>query len=153
MNMAIHPALPGVEVAICIDGKEAKEYDTENDEVHHEERRIATHQEKVTTTKYIESIADKEFTIKLAAQKNARFNNPRAALSFEVYVDNEFIGGRLLDKEAFPRGKNKWSEVVKGPDVKAGKGYVVKALKFAKIRTSISNTLAIPASRLKSKKK
>ena len=87
--IAILDALPGIEITICTEGDPTRVYDTENAVVTHKDAAVASHQQNVTVTKYIESVTDQVFTIELEVQGLFKLDSP--ALAFEVYGDGNWI--------------------------------------------------------------
>lgn len=79
--MAIIDSVPGVEVSICVDKVPLTEYPDDEQEGGH------------TTSRYVEAVSGREFTIKLEVTEAAVFVSDRIA--FDVYIDGVFCTGRV----------------------------------------------------------
>ncbi|KAE9368742.1 hypothetical protein N431DRAFT_494137 [Stipitochalara longipes BDJ] len=62
--MAVLDTLRGLDVSICIDGQPLKEYDDDEEE-EVQETPVAEYQAARTVRKYVESVSDKEFEVKI----------------------------------------------------------------------------------------
>ncbi|KAI3336614.1 hypothetical protein HD806DRAFT_11720 [Xylariaceae sp. AK1471] len=96
--MAILEEVPGIEVAVQIDGKDVIEYDP-NDE---EERSLATGTQCPTVTKYIECVNDAEFAIRMTASLGYKWGYKNHSLIFRVSIDGVAHHGRFLGKPVSP---------------------------------------------------
>ncbi|TGO79330.1 hypothetical protein BELL_0036g00190 [Botrytis elliptica] len=78
--MAVLDSLPGIEVAVCVDGEPLKEYENTEDELILNEPEglgkkfeVAKHQRSVTIKKFVESTAGNFFTIKCTIKSPYRY--------------------------------------------------------------------------------
>jgi hypothetical protein len=126
--MAIHPDLPGIEVTVCVDGSPLTEYDTENDEITHDDPAVALRKNTCTVTKYVEVVEGKEFGVTMAV--NAPYELDCDAISFRLTVDGVFIRAVPMMKCDY---KTSWERTALGPIVKSEEGGMTKAMHFAKI--------------------
>ena len=131
--MAVHEDLPGVEASICVDGQPIQKFGTDNDEVKHDNHAVRLHQETWTTTKYVESQTDKEFTIKLALKEPYIMDCP--SLVFKVILDGKFVCAVVwfrTDTQLRPF----WELVIRGPELRTTSGTTFKPMRFCKIERS-----------------
>ncbi|TGJ85623.1 hypothetical protein E0Z10_g3168 [Xylaria hypoxylon] len=92
--MAVLEDLPGVEVTVQIAGKDAIEYDADDDD--DGEKSLAKHPTCPTVTKYIECIDDAEFAIKVVASREYEWGYKNHALMATVYIDGNHIISRII---------------------------------------------------------
>ncbi|KAI1738370.1 hypothetical protein F4680DRAFT_188973 [Xylaria scruposa] len=111
--MAILDDVPGVEVTVRVAGKEAVEYDPDEEERHS----LVESATSPTTTKYIESIDGAHFSIKIAASHRYAWGYKDHSLAFAVYIDGNPILSRLIsnpgdmiirDQNAFCSESQQW---------------------------------------------
>lgn len=134
--MAIHGDLEGIEVTICIDGKPVTEYETDNDEIKHNDPVVVIHQANMTVTNYIEATTNKEFTIKIQVQSPYKIDCPR--LGFYTTVDGELVLSPSMKKQIFEQGKHSWSSSILGfAEGTPGEMGIIKKFRFSKINTSL----------------
>ncbi|KAL5314918.1 hypothetical protein ACEPPN_017568 [Leptodophora sp. 'Broadleaf-Isolate-01'] len=134
--MAILDSLSGIEVTVLVDGESLVEYDAENDNVVHTNPAAAAHQRDRTVTKYIESSTGKAFSVKVNVKAPYKIDCPN--VSFELYVDGQWINGRLMSKSSYSTGN--WSIISEGPNEKLRSGWKVTLMKFAEIQSTDENT-------------
>lgn len=89
--MAILDALPGVEVTVLVSNRQAVEYDADDEQ----QQSLAKHA-CPTSTKFIESIDDATFSIKLVPGRSYSQGYKKHALWFRVYIDGQHIESRVL---------------------------------------------------------
>lgn len=85
--MAILEDVPGLSVVVKVDGKNAMEYDDDDEP----DGDVPEHQAAVTVHKYIESVSDTDYGLELAVEPVFDFDFP--TLSCQLYID-----GRLVDR-------------------------------------------------------
>jgi len=134
--MKIHPSFLGFAVGVFIAGELAKEYPTDNGEVSHIDHNVRAHRDRCTITNYIESVANKPFTVEVSVKNPYKFDCSN--LSFGVYVDGQLIVEPMLSKALYKRKNGSWTKLVKGPEVKVGRSYGISELKVKDIVTSKS---------------
>src|SRR3954468_21433157 len=92
--MAVLESLPGIEVTVRMCGRPLIEYEN-NDrtapkiESSEEKRQVAEYQASKTVSKMVESVADRNFTIKCSVRAPYVFGDDCAGLSFKFYVDGQ----------------------------------------------------------------
>jgi hypothetical protein len=128
--MAIHHDLPGIEVSVCMNGENIKEYQTKSDKADHCDTRVVLHQTAWAITNFIEAIEDNEFSVKISIQQP--FQLDCSALSFELTVDGEWIDTEIMDYIDYKDGK--YETEMAGLLVETRAGHILKPLKFAKIK-------------------
>jgi hypothetical protein len=131
--MAVHEDIPDIEASICVGGQPLQEYDTENDEVNHDNHAVKLHQSIWTTTKYVESQTDKEFTIKLALKDPYTMDCPR--ILFNVAVDGQIVNSVVWFQTDYTLHRN-LEFMVRGPETRATSRTTFKPMRFSKIETS-----------------
>lgn len=143
--MAIQDHVPGLEVAVCINGKPLEEYDNDEEEEAKPglQSEAFRYQAARTVTKYIESVSDQEFAIQLTI--GPPFKMDYACLSIDVHIDGKKVDSPLMLKSKrldFFLGDyvtTKFGKRVEGMKVaapgNAGRA-LLKRFKFAKIETS-----------------
>ncbi|KAI1428550.1 hypothetical protein F5Y12DRAFT_790008 [Xylaria sp. FL1777] len=89
--MAILESVPGVEVTVQIAGKDAIEYEADDEG----KLSLAKHA-CPTATKYIEAIDDAKFAVKLAASCEYGWDYQKHALVFKLYIDGNHICSKLI---------------------------------------------------------
>ncbi|KAK5631836.1 hypothetical protein RRF57_007550 [Xylaria bambusicola] len=89
--MAVIEDVPGIEVTVLVDRKKAIEYEADD-----ELKRSLTKHACPTATKYIESINDASFSIRLDARRDYAWGYKKHALVFETDVDGDFISSKVL---------------------------------------------------------
>jgi hypothetical protein len=146
--MASNTKVPGIEVAILFEGRPLIEYDDlYKEEVSKDENKgevfnldadAAQHQASRTVTKYIESVSDMEFAIKLSVNSPYEFDVGCDLLCFDIYVDGRKVRAPLLFKTNYT-SKNGWSQVINGVRKEKGFNSMTQKFKFASIKTSESH--------------
>lgn len=143
--MAIQDDVPGLEVAVCIDGKPLEEYDNDEEEQVKPglPSEVSQYQAARTVTKYIESVSDQEFTIQLTL--GPPFKMDYACLNTRIHID-----GKKVDSPSIQKSRNlnsfsedcvatKFQRKIKGMRVEApgnaGRA-LLKRFKFAKIEAT-----------------
>jgi hypothetical protein len=142
--MAILDSIPGLEVFVCVDDKPLAEYDDDDDgegEVEHTQ--VAEYQAARTVSKFVESVSDKEFSIRLNLETS--FVMDCASLIFPINIDGKPCWEPVLAKSRFPQsvqGSRVLSRVtINAQGVRAvapgieGQEFLQK-FKFSKIDTS-----------------
>ncbi|PMD61670.1 uncharacterized protein K444DRAFT_628688 [Hyaloscypha bicolor E] len=100
--MAILDSIPGLEVFVCVDDKPLAEYDDDDDgegEVEHTQ--VAEYQAARTVSKFVESVSDKEFSIRLNLETS--FVMDCASLIFPINIDGKPCWEPVLAKSRFPQ--------------------------------------------------
>jgi hypothetical protein len=100
--MAILDSIPGLEVFVCVDGEPLEEYDDDDDgkgEVEHTQ--VAEYQAARTVGKFVESVSDKEFSIRINLQTS--FVMDCASLLFAIGIDRKYRLVPVLAKSDFPQ--------------------------------------------------
>ncbi|PMD38442.1 hypothetical protein L207DRAFT_568089 [Hyaloscypha variabilis F] len=136
--MAVHEDIPGIEASICVDGQPLQEYDTENDKVNHDNHAVKLHQSIWTTTKYVESQTDKEFTIKLALKDSYTMGCPR--LLTKVAVDGQIVYSVGWFQTDYSLHRN-LELIVQGPETRTASRTTFKPMRFSKIETTLDEVL------------
>ncbi|KAI0971866.1 hypothetical protein F4678DRAFT_461233 [Xylaria arbuscula] len=93
--MAILDDAPGIEVTVQIAGKDATEYEAGD-----EESKPLTEPTHPTVTKYIESVDDAEFAIKLAASRKYAWGYKKHVLTYEVFIDGDRLRSKFMTEPA-----------------------------------------------------
>ena len=147
--MAVLDDLPGLGVSICIDGQPVEEYnDDEEEEV--AETPIAEYQAAKTISKFVESISDKEFSIRIALE--SPFVMDYDSLLCPIHIDGKWRNEPVLQKVDHPisiqgsRVVSRITRTVAGvKDVAPGnlENEFVRNFKFAKI--DISKLIPLPS--------
>jgi hypothetical protein len=122
--MAILESLPGIEVTIRMSGRPLIEYEN-NDraapkvELSGEKLQIAEFQASITVSKVVESVADRNFTLKCSVRAPYEFEDECTCLSFKFYVDGQELEYTpLLLRSEYLKSGCRWEEIVKG-EIKA----------------------------------
>ncbi|KAL9095712.1 MAG: hypothetical protein Q9165_002144 [Trypethelium subeluteriae] len=84
--MAILASVPGIEVAVTVDGNDVKEYTDPN-----------LDEEPNVVTKYIEVSSESEFGLRYLVRRGTHFK--KDAMSFNTYVDGQQATGPLISKK------------------------------------------------------
>jgi hypothetical protein len=118
--MAILESLPGIEVTIRMCGRPLIEYENNDQpapkvELSEEKRQVAEYQASRTVSKVVESVADRNFTIKCSVRAPYEFEDDCTCLSFKFYVDGQELEYTpLLLRSRYLEPGRKWGEIVKG---------------------------------------
>ena len=135
--MAILQMLPGVEVAVCVDGEALVEYDNGDFEA-----QLGS----TTVSSYVESETGKEFSIKLIVQDPFDLFYP--TLSFQIFVDGVKVREPLLRRTMYEKGTHYWESSWSGVKLVTGdkeRSCIEHPFKFSKIDTSKTITfLSVP---------
>lgn len=92
--MAILRDVPGVEVTVQVAGRDATEYDADDEE----QQSFAKDTTGPSVLKYIECVDDAEFAIKIAARPDYNWGYKNHILMFSIYIDGQLIvSGFLLE--------------------------------------------------------
>ncbi|KAI9047563.1 hypothetical protein LZ554_008279 [Drepanopeziza brunnea f. sp. 'monogermtubi'] len=91
--MAVTPWVPGLTIAVCIDGTALHEYDDDED-VEVKPGLGGEHQASRTTLKYIESTSDKDFVVKVSLGTTFIMDCP--AYHFELFIDGKRMYGTVV---------------------------------------------------------
>lgn len=139
--MAILPSIPGIEVQVYIDGKPAKEH---SDEVGLEEKNFENEASKyragVTIAKYVESISDKTFALKLSVNSPYDFGIDGEILQFAVLVDGKKVRAPLVLKSKYFK-EHGWSKLIEGIRTQEDAS-VIQKFRFASINISKFGSIA-----------
>jgi hypothetical protein len=92
--MAILKDVPGIEVAMQIDGKDVTEYDPDENEEHC----LATDTKCPTVTKYIECSDDAEFAIRMTISTDYQWGYKDHSLSLRPRLDGHELAGKLFEQ-------------------------------------------------------
>lgn len=124
--MAVLEAIPGIKVTVRINGVDCLEYD----DLDVPEQQLS----HPTSSKYIESPDNTEFTLCFSVQKDYNWGDKIHCLTFRVWVDSTWIGGRIIYKNNLTNGQ--YEEVVKGQDIFCDntKSWFNHALKFSTVK-------------------
>jgi hypothetical protein len=98
--MAILDSIPGLEVFVCVDGEPLEEYDDDDDgkgEVEHTQ--FAEYQGARTVGKFVESVSDKEFSIRINLETS--YVMDCASLLFPIYIDGKRCFEAVLAKSYY----------------------------------------------------
>jgi len=98
--MAIFDGLPGIEVAICVDGEALTEYMDADFE---------TELGSTTVSSYIQSETGKEFSIKLIVKDPFELFYP--TLGFQIFVDGVKVREPLLRRGMYEHGNRFWESM------------------------------------------
>ena len=139
--MAIFPFVPGIAASIICNGSVLEELQDPHDiQVDHEDPEIKEHQQLRTVSRYIESIEDAFFSIKLNVTPQYKMMDV-AKLGFHIKVDgNEVKPEPICARPVLKRQKGRWEGVVSGVRegiIKRVMTCDLKKFKFSKITTSM----------------
>ncbi|KAF8850171.1 hypothetical protein BDZ45DRAFT_679972 [Acephala macrosclerotiorum] len=133
--MAIHPLMPGIEVIICVNGQPLVEYD---DESFPRSIPAANGRDTKVITKYIESVAGKEFSFEYIVHDTYKLDSP--AIGFMPEVDNVKLGKKSFTGK--PRGGS-WPWVERMTEMSTfdskTRKWMKSTFKFTSIETSLDN--------------
>lgn len=117
----INEDIPGVEVAVQVDGADVNEFDApdagDEDEA------------SATLTKYIECVDDAFFTIRVR-MGDYDWDEVPHCLHTSIFVDGQWIAGRIFRPGGMPVAQIKGRE-----DHCVGEGWVLRKLRFAAVKT------------------
>ncbi len=85
--MAVLDGLPGLEVLVCMDGQPLEEYDDDEEEAI-ADTPIAEHQAAKTISKFVESVSEKEFSIRILLR--SPFVMDYDSLKSPIYIDGKW---------------------------------------------------------------
>jgi hypothetical protein len=123
--MAILDEIPGIEVAVCIDEQQLKEY--VDDEFHGR-----PHVNTIST--YIESETLREFSVKILIKEPYVLNCP--TLGFQIIVDGVKVREPLLTQKGFEHCGRKWETFWSGIKYPTeGQNCILRPFRFSKIDT------------------
>jgi hypothetical protein len=124
--MAILDALPGLAASVTVVVKELTEYESHQEELEEPSANI-------TISRYVESISDCVFAIKLEISPLFRFDCPR--LEFQVFIDGKHVTGILCGSHLLKHGH--WITKVSGMTIQLPNGREGKRdFRFASVKTS-----------------
>lgn len=139
--MAVQPDLPGIEVIVCVDDIPLKEF--EDDE---EERQLGSGGPTKKVSKYIESVADQEFTVKYFVRHPFKLDSPM--LGGDVLVDGKRVAQKVLSKKTYDGDFEQIVDGVEDKDEQSGR-MVFRSFRFSKVETSRSwPVIRLPSSNL-----
>ena len=127
--MVCHPLHPGIECGIIAQGEPLQEHKVSIEES--TDPKDASLEEATTVTRFIESISDEAFKIKITVKDSHKLDCP--ALWFCAFIDGERVNGPVLTKQEFAL-LSEWWEYVDGATV----GKSIRPFLFSKIATSTS---------------
>lgn len=128
---------------MCMGGKPLKEYDNDEEEEMKPglDPEVMKYQAARTVTKYIESVSDQEFSIRLTLEPP--FKMDCACLSIRIYIDGRNLITPLIQKSILKFSGDcvatKFQRSIEGMQVEAPGNAgreLLKKFKFAKIETS-----------------
>jgi hypothetical protein len=123
--MAILDELPGIEVAVCINEQQIREYVDDDS--------LATPQLN-TVSKYIMSEKLAEFSIKIIVKEPYALNCP--TLGFQIIVDGVKVREPLLTQKGFEHCGRKWETFWSGIKYPTeGQNCILRPFRFSKIDT------------------
>ncbi|KAF7938573.1 uncharacterized protein EAE98_000911 [Botrytis deweyae] len=139
--MAVLDSLPGIEVAVCVDGEPLKEYENTEDELILNEPEglgkkfeVAKHQRSVTVKKFVESTAGKFFTIKCTIKSPYRYTGACTHISFFSSIDGENLScAPLFNKETYEKNSSGLTREVEGNLYKEEGKLLLQRLKFTEM--------------------
>ncbi|KAI1802605.1 hypothetical protein F4811DRAFT_390568 [Daldinia bambusicola] len=94
--MAVLQDVPGVKVSICINGADCPEYD--DPDISEQQRSCPT------SSKYIESSDNVEFTIRIIVDQNYDWGNTKHSLCFGLEIDSHPAGSRIFNRSQLANG-------------------------------------------------
>jgi len=95
--MAILDSIPGLEVFVCVDDEPLQEYDDDgDDEGEVEHTQFAEYQGARTVGKFVESVSDKEFSIRINLETS--YVMDCASLLFPIHIDGKRCWEPVLAK-------------------------------------------------------
>ncbi|KAI0013893.1 hypothetical protein F4779DRAFT_561793 [Xylariaceae sp. FL0662B] len=94
--MAVLEDVPGVKITVQVNSQDVKEYD---DPDALELGQVASESGCPTSCKYIESIDDAEFGIKITATSDYEWGYKDHSLTVYLRVDGNYIGGRIIKEQ------------------------------------------------------
>jgi hypothetical protein len=140
--MAVLDAVPGLDVSICIDDQQLEEY-SEDEEEEVEETPIAEYQAAKTVRKYVESVSDKEFEVRIVLGTSFVLNYD--CVLAPNTIDSKRVPEPVIVKSHHShlmRGSRILSDVVRKvdgvtrPASGANEQVLLQKFRFAKIDTS-----------------
>jgi hypothetical protein len=132
--MAILASVPGIEVAIWCNGTQLQEYLDESGDG------VEPAVEHRTTTKYVESTANAEFSVKFTVTPPFEFG--RKDLGFFITLDGETDNVGNLCSQLDLDENGEWNFDVRGLETVYKEGAIERAFKFAKLLLS-TNLLSL----------
>lgn len=139
--MAVLQSLPGIEVFVCVKGEALEEYDDDEAQADVESGETNQYQASKTVSKYIESVTDQEFAIKLLVGNPYYFDC--GSLGFSIRVDGRKVRSPLLRRDEYS-SVNGWSQDVRGIRAEEGEKSLIRPFKFAEIKKSKYRNCCFP---------
>ncbi|KAI0006711.1 hypothetical protein F4779DRAFT_552811 [Xylariaceae sp. FL0662B] len=96
--MAIIEDIPGIKVVVCIRGWECNEYEDPDVAENHPDY-------PPSSSKFIESVDDTELSIYIDVNADYEWGYKDHILAFDIYVDGNFISGKLIRSSDLKNGK------------------------------------------------
>ncbi|KAI0133261.1 hypothetical protein F4776DRAFT_664024 [Hypoxylon sp. NC0597] len=126
--MAILEDVPGIKVTVRVGGVDCVEYD--DPEV--PEKQPA----QPTSSKYIESPNDAEFTMVITVDHNYKWGYKNHILSFDTYVDSKWVDSPII-KESHIRANSQHERVVEGKSIfhETTGTWSMHGLRFSAVKT------------------
>ncbi|KAF7888527.1 uncharacterized protein EAF02_003068 [Botrytis sinoallii] len=139
--MAVLDSLPGIEVAVCVDGEPFKEYENTEDELILNEPEglgkkfeVTKHQRSVTVKKFVESTAGKFFTIKCTVKSPYRYAGACTHISFCSSIDGENLSwAPLFNKETYEKNSSGLTREIEGNFYKEEGKLLLQRLQFTEM--------------------
>ncbi|KAI1389058.1 uncharacterized protein F4822DRAFT_404832 [Hypoxylon trugodes] len=126
--MAIIEGIPGIKVTVRINNVDCAEYDDPNPPEEEPER--------PTSTKYVESHDDTEFTVHVAVNNEYQWGHRNHLLLARLYVDSAFIGNALMMEKYLDINKC-YERTIEGRKAESNeaRSLVLQRLKFSTVKT------------------
>jgi len=142
--MAVLATLPGIEVDILINGKLSQTYPNLDEiQVEHPDPLVAEHQAARTVARWVESVTDQNFSVRLRVGPPAGFKQDSkkkmqyTKIGFHVFVDGVKVASAWCPRPWFkeqPAGAV-WEQTIEGV-IEGGtriRSYDLRKFRFAKI--------------------
>ncbi|KAL3425108.1 hypothetical protein PVAG01_04389 [Phlyctema vagabunda] len=130
--MAVLDEVPGVKVQLLIKGRPVKEYENKHEQLKDDDD-LQVCEPAPTITRYVESVTDEEFAIKVAIRKPYKMDCP--ALACDILMDGVTVRTRVLRKSRYETD-GELKDCTIGTLHKYGENFYLKKFKFAEIKTS-----------------
>ena len=128
--------VPGISAQILIEDEVAEEHeDLDEIQVKHDDPAIAEYQATHTVSKYIESVTDQSFVIKLALDRPFS-TNMDSKVRFYVSVDGIPAWTSTAARPRVKEHDGHWEDEVEGVKEGKGRGCVMRKFRFSEIKTS-----------------
>jgi hypothetical protein len=132
IRIAVHDDIESIGVAVRMNGQDIREYETENDDSTHDVAAVRDHEDRWTVTKYIESVTDANFSIKLLVHPEYHATSPK--LGFNVWVDGVVVRELHVAEQHFKTST--WQYEIDGAiSMQRSGNSALHKFKFSKIET------------------